>query len=292
MKVDYEILLSYLFKNLKFVFISTLLTTILGFIYLLNETPKYDVSTIISANNDEDNASLGSNGIVANLVGVGKKKALIYEFEKTIYSLDVAKRLDEQDDLLFKVFGDFYDEESKSYKEIINYLVILQKIKFWFYGIEYKAVPNHFMLRDYLQNSVSIQYDEFSELITVSSLTTNPYATEEMIRNLLRETDKLFKEIDKSNTDAKIDYLYLELSKSKEVNQIAAISGILQNELLKKSLIDSKADYKFRTVRGFEMSEYPVYPNFMFILALFAFFGFFGSTAYKLFRLVLNTTEE
>ena len=46
--------------------------------------------------------------------------------------------------------------------------------------------------------------------------------------------------------------------------------------MLKKSLIDSRADYKFRTVRGFEMSEYPVYPNFTFIILLFGAFGFFS----------------
>ena len=65
--------------------------------------------------------------------------------------------------------------------------------------------------------------------------------------------------------------------------------NILQNELLKKSLIDSGAYYKFKTVRGFEMSEYPVYPNFMFILLLFGFFGFFGSLAYKILIFVVKS---
>ena len=57
----------------------------------------------------------------------------------------------------------------------------------------------------------------------------------------------------------------------------------------KKSLIDSGANYKFKTVRDFEMSEYPVYPNFMFILLLFASFGFFGSLAYKLLLFIIRS---
>jgi len=292
MEIDYKLLIEYVRKNIKFIFIFTLLTTFLGFLSLLTETPKYDVSTVITANIEDDNNGLGSSGIVQNLIGGSPKKAFIYEFEQTIYSLDVAKRLDEKENLLFRIFEDFYDEETKSYVEIKNLNAVLKKIKFWFYGIEYKLVPNYFMLRDYLKGSVGIDYDEFSGLITISSLTSNPHETQEMIKILLRETDNSFKEIDKINTNAKIDYLYAELSKNKEVNQIAAISSILQSELLKKSLIDSRADYKFRTVRGFEMSEYPVYPNFMFIILLSAFFGFFSSSAYKLFKFVLNIPRD
>ena len=145
------------------------------------------------------------------------------------------------------------------------------------------------MLRDYLKGTVSISMDEFSELITVSALTTNPVFTKEMISNLLKETDNAFKFSDKSETNAKITYLSSELSENREVNQIAAISNILQKELLKKSLIDSGANYKFKTVRGFEMSEYPVYPNFTFILILFSFFGFFGSLAYKILIFVVKS---
>jgi capsule polysaccharide export protein KpsE/RkpR len=289
MEIDYKLLIEYIQKNIKFIFISTLITTSLGFINVLTETPKYDVSAVIAANIEEERAGISSSSLVANLVGGSPKKAFIFEFEETIFSLDVAKQLDEKENLLFKVFEELYDEKTQSYTQIVNLDARLKKIKFWFYGIDYKPVPNHFMLRDYLKNLVSVDYDEFSGLITISSLTSNPEATQEMIKILLRETDNSFKNNDKSNTNAKIDYLYVELSKAKEVKQIAAISEILRSELLKKSLIGSRADYKFRTVRGFEMSEYPVYPNFMFMILLFSAFGFFGSLAYKMLLFIVKS---
>lgn len=292
MKIDLKLLIAYFFKNLKFIILSTLLTTFIGFVYVINETPKHEVSIIIAANMDDDKVGLGANGIVASLVGTGAQKPFIFEFERTIFSLDVAKRLDENYNQLFKIFKDFYDEETKSYTEINNIDSRLKKIKFWFYGIDYKSTPNHFMLRDYIKGSVNVSFNDFSGLIDISSLTSNPYETQEMIRILLRETDNSFKDIDKANTEAKIDYFYKEISRNKEVNQIAAISGILQNELLKKSMMDSSANYKFRTVRGFEMSEYPVYPNFAFIIMLFTSLGFFGSLAYKIFRFVLSIPKD
>jgi len=288
MEIDYKLLIEYIRKSIKFIFISTLITTSLGFLKVINETPKYDVSVVI-ANIEDEGAGMGSSSLVASLVGGSTKKAFIFEFDETIFSLDVAKRLDEKENLLFKIFEELYDEKTQSYTEIVNLDAILKKIKFWFYGIDYKSVPNHFMLRDYLKGSVSVRYDDFSGLITISSLTSNPEVTQEMIKFLLRETDNSFKNNDKSNTNAKIDYLYVELSKAKEVKQIAAISELLGSELLKKSLIDSRADYKFRTVRGFEMSEYPVYPNFAFIILLFGAFGFFGSLAYKLLLFIVKS---
>ena len=289
MNIDYKKLIDYLKENLKFILITTLLTSLLGLFYLIFETPKYDVSTIISANEDDNKVNFDSGGL-ATLVGAGQKKTFIYEFNETIFSLDVVEELNEKENLIFKVFEHLYDEETDSYKQVINLDSVLQKIKFWFYGVNYKAVPNLFMLRDYLRGSISINFNEFSGLITVSSLTSNPVETKQMINSLLKETDDAFKDIDKFETNAKIDYLYSELSKNKEVNQIAAISNILQNELLKKSLIDSGANYKFKTVRGFEMSEYPVYPNFMFLLLLFTSFGFFGSLAYKLLIFIIRSS--
>ena len=287
MNIDYKLLIDDLKKNLRFIFITTLLTTLLGLIYLIFETPKYEVSTIISANEDDNKVSFESGGL-ATLVGAGQKKTFIYEFNETIFSLNVVEELNQKENLIFKVFEHLYDYETDSYNQVINLDSVLKKIKFWFYGVNYKAVPNLFMLRDYIKGSVSINFNEFSGLITVSSLTSNPLETRKMINSLLKETDDAFKDIDKFETNAKIDYLYSELSKNKEVNQVAAISNILQNELLKKSLIDSGANYKFKTVRDFEMSEYPVYPNFMFLLLLFTSFGFFGSMAYKLLLFIVK----
>jgi len=289
MNTDFKSIINLLQDNIKFFFKCTLIAAFIGFIYLLFITPKYDVSVIVSENDEEARVGLDSGGIVSSLVGgSSKKRQFINEFNETIFSLDVTKRLDEDKDLLFTIFKDFYNEETASYNQIVNLDSILKKVKFWFYGVNYQLIPNHFLLRDYLQGNISVVYDEYSGLITVSSLSSQPFLAQEIIRDLLKETDNAFKELDRSETDAKIEYLYSEISKNKEINQIAAISNILQNELLKKSLINSRADYKFKTVRGLEMSEYPVYPNFMFILMLFIFFGLFGSIAYKLFLFVLK----
>ena len=288
MKTDYKLLIGYLRENIRFFVLCTLIAAFIGFIYLLLEEPKYDVNIIITENLEEERVGLDSGGLLGNLMGGGLEKNFFDEFQETIFSLDVINRLDEKEDLLFIIFKDHYDKENNSYKQIIDTSSRLKKIKFWFYGIDYKSVPNTFMLRDHLKGLISLDYNEFSGLITISSLTSQPYIVQKIIKDLLKETDNSLKELDRAETNTKIEYLYSEIAESKEVNQIAAISNILQNELLKKSLIDSRADYKFKTIRGLEMSEYPIYPDFMFTFLLFVFFGFFVSVAYKLFLFILK----
>ena len=90
MNIDYKKLIDYLKENLKFILITTLLTSLLGLFYLIFETPKYDVSTIISANEDDNKVNFDSGGL-ATLVGAGQKKTFIYEFNETIFSLDVVE---------------------------------------------------------------------------------------------------------------------------------------------------------------------------------------------------------
>ena len=119
MNIDYRLLIEHIKNNIRFIFIITFFTTSLGFIYLLLETPKYEVSTIISAN-ENDNAVGFESGGLATLVGAGKKNTFIYEFNETIFSLNVAERLDEKDNLLYKVFEGLYDEDTNSYSQIIN----------------------------------------------------------------------------------------------------------------------------------------------------------------------------
>ena len=148
------------------------------------------------------------------------------------------------------------------------------------------------MLNGYIKGTINTEYIPTSNFIVVSSLSSNPSFTKELIETLLIETDNLFKSRDKYELDAKISYLYDELDKSKEVVQINSVSRLLQSELLKRSLIDSGTTYRFKITRDFEISEYPTYPNFSFLFLLFTFFGFFGSLAYQTYIFIFKSTES
>ena len=288
---EYGPLFNYYSKSWRFILISTLLLATIGFIYVVNETPKYNVSIILTANEEDQQSSMNS-GLINTLVGGNSRdKFFIHEFRETLYSYDAMQALNNKENTLFKYFGSLYDQEKQNYEEIINLKVIFQKIKFKFYGIDYEYRPNLYVLNAFIEGSISIEYVPASNFIIVSWLTSDPKLAQSTIEALLTETDELFKERDKFELDAKIEYLYGELKKNQDVVQINSVSRILQSQLLKKSLVDSGGRYKFKTVRDFETSEYPVYPNFMFIILLFASFGLFGSLAYKTYYFIFKISK-
>lgn len=293
MEVELKALWSYYKKKWKFLMISSLSMALIGFIYILNQTPKHDVSVILKANEESQQSVLSSSGVINSLVGGrDSSKLFSHSFRETFYSLEAAKKLDDKKNVIFKIYGDLYDESEEDYREIYNLNTIIQKIKFWFIGISYQYKPNIYMLNDYIKGTVNIEYIPSSNFIVVSSLSSNPSFTKELIETLLIETDNLFKSRDKYELDAKVSYLYDELDKSKEVVQINSVSRLLQSELLKRSLIDSGTTYRFKITRDFEISEYPTYPNFFFLFLLFTSFGFFGSLAYQTYIFIFKSTES
>ena len=81
---DYGPLFNYYSKSWKFFLISTLLLASIGFIYVLNETPKYNVSIILTANEEDQQSSMNS-GLINTLVGGNSRdKFFIHEFRETL----------------------------------------------------------------------------------------------------------------------------------------------------------------------------------------------------------------
>ena len=112
-----------------------------------------------------------------------------------------------------------------------------------------------------------------------------------MIRELIEETDNFFKKSERNQINERIEFLTSELKSIDSIAQRDAISEILQNQLLKKSLINTKELYKILIVRDIEVSEYPVTPNIMFILFLFLSMGLFLSVGYHSYQFVIQKIE-
>ena len=291
---DYKLLLNYYLKSWKFILISTLMLTFIGFFNAITETPLYEVSIVVAPNEEGESTMAGSGlSSVQQVLGVGKTgQSSFVIFRETFYSIDATEALNNRENTLFKIYGHLYDEKDNNYKEIVDLKTTLQKIKWRFYGIDFEKRPNVYMLNRFIKGSIKTEMGFDTDFVTISSLTGNPELIQSIIQSLLLTTDESFKKRDKISIDAKIEYLYGELKKTQDNVLINSVTRILQSQLLKRSLIDSGARYKFKIVRGFETSEYPVYPNFMFLIVLFSAFGFFIALAYKTYYFIFRISKS
>jgi len=265
----------------KSISLSILLFFALGFLFVINETPKYSINIAVNQNN-EDSQGISPGNIVSLALGQGSSNAskFYYDLTEAFYSLEVTTSYDEKHQGLKKFFGSFYNEEAGEYNPIWNNSNRIQYLKFFLLGIDYNPVPNSYLLNSFIKGSVSISYDEFADLIYITSTTDSPDEIKSLIIDLIKETDNYFKTKEKNQINERINFLVNELSSTSSIAQRDAISRILQNQFLKKSLVGTNDLYKIKIVRDIEVSEYPIQPNVLFLLVLFSMFGFFLMIGY------------
>jgi hypothetical protein len=273
----------------KSIFLSVLFFFVAGFFFVLNETPKYSINIAVNQNS-EDSQGVNPGKIVSLALGQGSSNAskFYYDLSEAFYSQEVTTSYDKKHQGVKKFFGSFYDDNTKEYSQIWNMANRIQYLKFLLLGIDYNPIPNEYLLNNFIKGSVSINYDEFADLIYITSMTDSPDQIKQLIIDLIKETDNYFKTKEKNQIDERINFLTSELNSISSISQRDAISRILQNQFLKKSLVGTNDLYKIKIVRDIEISEYPVQPNVLFLLVLFSMFGFFVMIAYHTLLFLKN----
>jgi hypothetical protein len=273
----------------KSIYLSVLLFFALGFISVINETPKYSMSIAVNQSNEEAQG-VNPGNIVSLALGQGASSAskFYYDLSEALFSMEVTQSYDKKHQGVRKFFGGFYDDETNKYNQIWNTANRLQSLKFYLLGVEYNPIPNVYLLNNFIRGTVNVNYDEFADLIYITSITDSPNQTQQLINDLIKETDNYFKIKERNQINERINFLTRELNSISSISQRDAISRILQNQLLKKSLVGTDELYKIKIIRGIEVSEYPVQPNVLFILLLFSMFGFFLAIGYHTIFFIKN----
>lgn len=279
----------YLKRSKRSIALTLLIFIFLGIIYILNAQPQYLVSIAINQKTEQQE-NMSSNSLVSLALGGSSQSGskFYHEVFEVMFSMDVTAKFEENHGGLTDFFGDLYNESLKTYDPLWNLSTILQKIKFTLLGVPYNPIPNLYFLNEVIRGSINIRYDEYADMIYISSFTSSPLIIEKLINGIIIETDNSMKRSEKDELEERINFLLEELSMTSSIEQSKALSGILENQLLKKSLINTNSLYKILIVRGLETSEYPVKPNIFFLLALFTIFGFFLSIAFHTTKFITN----
>ena len=198
-------------RKKKPILLSILLFFILGFFFVINETPKYSISIAVNQNNEESQG-INPGNIVSLALGQGGSNAskFYYDLTEAFFSMEVTRSFDSQHDGVRNFFGGFYNEETKEYQQIWNLSTRLQFIKFYLLGIDFNPIPNVYLLNNFIKGTVNINYDEFADLIYITSLTDSPNQIQQLIIDLLKETDDYFKTKEKDQIDERINFLTSE----------------------------------------------------------------------------------
>jgi hypothetical protein len=283
---------SWIKSRYKSIFAITSLFFLLGCINIAFTTPEYLVSIAINQKTEQQDG-LNSNSIVSLALGqTGQKTSkFYYEFSEALYSMEVTEKYQEKHQVLKEYFGAYFNESSGEYEPMWNLSTRLKYLKFLLLGVDYSPLPNTYAMNDLIRDSIKVQYDEYADLLYVSAYTGSPEKLQILIQGLIVEADNFFKKSERGQINSRVDFLTTELSSTQSIAQRDALSDILQNQLLKKSLINTKELYKILIVRDIEISEYPVTPNIIFLLSLFFVMGLLLGIGYHSYRFLSQEIE-
>ncbi len=279
-------------NRFRSIFLVTSISFVLGCIFIIFSSPEYSVTIAINEKSDQQEG-LNSNSIVSLALGQSGQNAskFYYEFSEALFSMEVTENYEEKNNAIMEFFGDYYNKKTNQYDPIWNFSTRANYLKFLLLGVNYNPIPNKYLLNNFIRGSLSVQYDEYAELLYVTAYTGSPNQIQKMIKELIVETDNFFKKSERNQIDERIDFLTAELNSIDSIAQRDALSEILQNQLLKKSLINTKELYKILIVRDIEISEYPVTPNILFILFLFISMGLFLSIGFYSYQFLVQKIE-
>tara|TARA_A100001015_G_scaffold302518_1_gene390814 strand:- start:1055 stop:1939 length:885 start_codon:yes stop_codon:yes gene_type:complete len=279
-------------NRFRSIFLVTSISFVLGCIFIIFSSPEYSVTIAINEKSDQQEG-LNSNSIVSLALGQSGQNAskFYYEFSEALFSMEVTENYEEKNNAIMEFFGDYYNKKTNQYDPIWNFSTRANYLKFLLLGVNYNPIPNKYLLNNFIRGSLSVQYDEYAELLYVTAYTGSPNQIQKMIKELIVETDNFFKKSERNQIDERIDFLTAELNSIDSIAQRDALSEILQNQFLKKSLINTKELYKILIVRDIEISEYPVTPNILFILFLFISMGLFLSIGFYSYQFLVQKIE-
>ncbi len=279
-------LYKYLFKRKLSILVFFSLFIFIGIAYTLNEAPRY-ATTMVIAENAEDK-SLDSQSIVSFALGQAgtSSSKFYYQLKEVLFSMETTRKLNEDNALLKSFYKKYYSSENDTFSPIWKFSTYLQALKFRLIGIDYSPVPNEYLLNGLIKSSMTVLYDDFSDLIYIRSNTHSPARTEKLLQSLIAVSDQHYKNLEEASIQQRIEFLTREISQTSALSQREALTRILENELLKKSLINTNSSYKIKIVRDVQTSEYPVSPNVLFNLLLFSMLGLFLILAFHILNFI------
>lgn len=272
-------LLRYFIGKKVSIFLALIISFLFGLYYTYTLTPKYLTSIIITENSDEkglENQSLVSFALGQNM-NVSK---FFYQLQEVMLSLKATEYLNENNIMLRDFFADQYQADSDTFLPIWNFNNYLQAIKFKFLRIDYDPVPDIYLLNEILKSEIIFLYDDYSELIEIQIIANNFKRSEKVLASLISITDNIYKTTDQESITQRIQFIESEIRETTSLSRREALTRILENELLKLTLINTNSEYKIKVITEIASSKYPVSPNLLFNAILFIMFGLFSSLAY------------
>lgn len=282
--------LQLLWSSWKLIVIVAAVSVILGMLFVALSRTKYEATIVLApAFSQSASAQSAVSSIVSSLPALsaltgGDQDATVESLLTIMSSVSVAERLDRKHDLLKRVFGDQWDEESGTWQRPSSFSLLAKTAFFSLMGMEAWEPPNAFRLSAYFQESIEVARSDDTSLVTVSLKHPDRKFATWLLERLYLESDRIMRLQEIEWTDQKLSYLITRIDKEIRVeNRQILTAQFAQLEVLKTEL-NSGTPYAARLIQGAQADTIPVSPRPVFTTAVFLLLGLLIGPAIAIIR--------
>lgn len=248
----------------KFIAISVGVAIVLSFI-LLAILPKSYTATIVvqpAMRQPSDlSDTLASQGLRLGGFRSSSSVTPFQRFINTLDSYDVAKRLQDKDKMLQRLYPNRWDAETKSWKPargVGHWLSSIMKKMISFPAHDQPTVQD---LEKYIHNNIRIVESEDTSIHELSFRHKSPEFARWFLQELVIATDDEIKNDTRASTFSYASYLLNEMDKITSTDLRTSLIELIIEQERKKMMIASNLPYSITIIDGPYVYDIPTSPN-------------------------------
>jgi uncharacterized protein involved in exopolysaccharide biosynthesis len=271
--------------KLSLIFKISCTSSIIIIIFFLFQKDQYISKAVLinPAGLNQSSSSMEMLGGLAglNLGGATDKLSFVQELIKSRSFLAV---LSQDENFKRDIFAaDSYSKDTK----VINYNSDIYDFKNNLWKIkDNDGLPGptlDSLYKKYLK-SIDVNLDISNDTLTVEVSHVSPNAAYNLLKHIISSVNSNERERDLAITSKKVDFLKLEIAKTRETAVRDSVSKVFQNELANYLIAKNQDDYVVRSLDPPFLPEKKSYPNMMIISLLSIFLSFFLTSILIVFK--------
>lgn len=271
----------------RYIIVATVaVVMLLAFVHMRVATPVYTASMVVMpVATDTGSSALASTARnLSPLLGMGlpesQQVAAFDMFRQALTSARVAARLDEQHNLLRRVFKSRWDDDRKTWTAPGGIVGSIKVALNWMVGQPAWTPPSALTLASYLRDNLSLtKLDDQSPFLRLEFSHGDPVFAANLLRWLHQEADHVVRQDILLRTRSNIDYLRSQLQRVDLADHRSVLAELVLREESKMMLISSDLPYAAGVLEPAMVSDAPTSPNPLTRLVIMGVTGLFLGAA-------------
>ena len=247
----------------KLIALCTVLGVALGAVYLHVAGQQYLATvTLVPFDEGSSDATAFAGPTASLLLGLRppeKRKTELYQ--ATLYSVQMATRLDEKYGMRKRLFLDQWDEDHKTWHRPSGVVSAIKAALKWLLGMPAWMPPSAQQVADVIRSIVSVRRVNNGETVDVEVTSSDPQFALWLLRTLDDETEKMLIAREGAILDEQIGTLTQLLDRTTAMDLRQMLVGLLTRIRGKRLLVSEKLPYAYEMVDPPRVTDRSVYPN-------------------------------